>query len=110
MSNFAFFDNVVEKRIKLILEVLGRKGIEYSRDDRFSNFKTAARRLDTTPEKALWGMREKHEVSINDILLDLDNGKLPSIELVEEKIGDDINYLILLEGMLKERIKNVRSS
>jgi hypothetical protein len=28
---------------------------------------------------------------------------VPSIEYIEEKIGDAINYLILIEGMLKER-------
>jgi len=106
-SNFEFFDGVVRDRIELIQNVLGAKGKEYSRDaDRFSNFKTAGRRLNTTPERALLGMREKHEVSILDIISDLDNEKLPTEALLEEKIGDSINYLILLEGLLKERLRN----
>jgi hypothetical protein len=33
----------------------------------------------------------------------------PSETLVNEKIGDAINYLVLIEGMLKKRIENYRS-
>lgn len=105
-SNFEFFNGVVRDRVELIQNVLLSKGKEYSRgNDRFSNFKTAARRLNVTPERALLGMREKHEVSIVDIINDLDGGILPSEELLEEKLGDSINYLILLEGLIKERIR-----
>jgi hypothetical protein len=31
------------------------------------------------------------------------HNSVPSIDYIEEKIGDAINYLILIEGMLKER-------
>ena len=35
---------------------------------------------------------------------DIDVGNIPSKELVSEKIGDHINYLILLEGLIYDRI------
>ena len=58
--------------------------------------------LRTTPEKALVGMWTKHIISILDIVDGLDK-KLVPVEMIEEKIGDAVNYLILLEAMLKDR-------
>ena len=57
-----------------------------------------------SPEKALLGMKTKHTVSILDIVDDLDTGNLPSGELLCEKIGDELNYLILLKALILERI------
>ena len=37
-----------------------------------------------------------------DIVDNLGIGELPTAALIDEKIGDAINYLILLEAMLKE--------
>lgn len=106
-DNLQFFEEIVTRRIDLIRSVLVKKGLEYTRGtDRFRNFKTSGRRLGITPERALIGMRDKHETSIMDLVDDLDKDVLPTLEIIEEKIGDDINYLILLEGMFKERIVN----
>ena len=44
------------------------------------------------------------QVSVMDIVDDLDHGVLATRQMVEEKIGDDINYLLLLKGMLIDRI------
>lgn len=98
------FDLIVERRIKLAQEVLLKKRAEYAPDgkDRLHNFKRAASMLNTTPEKALVGMLTKHLVSLLDIVDDIP--KTPSIALLEEKIGDSVNYLILLEAMIKERL------
>lgn len=49
-------------------------------------------------------MRDKHEVSIMDIIDDIDRGILPHPKLIDEKIGDSINYLVLLEALLYDRI------
>lgn len=104
-SNFDFFNDVLTRRLALITQVLGKKGLEYSTaGDRFSNFREAATIEEVSTEKALLGMMVKHEVSVRDIVKDLD-AKLPSAEMIEEKIGDWINYLILLEGLIKERIE-----
>jgi hypothetical protein len=98
------FDGVVENRINLIKSVLASKRKEYAKGgDRLHNFKRAAETLRTTPEKALLGMFTKHLVSILDIV-DAVETSVPTVGMVEEKIGDAVNYLILLEGLLKERI------
>lgn len=104
-GNTPSFEEVLTRRLGLIQTVLGRKAGEYVRGgDRYSNFKHAAAYRKTTPEDALMGMRAKHEISLLDVVNDVAQGRLPSIELLEEKIGDNINYLILLEGLLRERI------
>ena len=60
-------------------------------------------------ERALIGMAVKHFVSIMDMVDEvayarqsLNTSNLPKDKYVEEKIGDMINYLILLEAMIKE--------
>jgi hypothetical protein len=95
------FNLHVEERINDIKSSLLTKGVEYAfTDNVFHNFETAARALDTSPAMALLGMYIKHYVSV----LDLANGKKPLVEpVIREKIGDMINYLILLEAMLIEQ-------
>lgn len=96
------FDDLVERRIGIIRKLLRSKGTEYIRNnDRFHNFKTAARINNESTPKALWGMACKHLVSVMDIIQDTDKGKVVNQGLIDEKIGDMINYLILLEGVLK---------
>lgn len=95
------FDKVVEARLQKISSVLGSKAKEYARADRFYNLKRAAEIMRTTPEHALLGMWSKHLVSVIDLI----EGTLPAtVGTIDEKIGDAINYLILLEGMLLEKI------
>lgn len=80
------------------------KAKEYSRgNDRLSTFKRAAALKKCTPERALEGMKIKHTISIYDMLDDLDIGKHHSLDKWKEKIGDEINYLILLYALLIER-------
>ena len=103
------FNKVVKECIDSIESVLVKKAAEYSRnDDRLHNFRVAGRLKDETPEKALIGMKVKHTVSIGDIVNDLDNGILPTKELLSEKIGDEINYLILLKALVIERIEDFK--
>jgi hypothetical protein len=40
------------------------------------------------------------------MLNDIEQGKLPAEAYVDEKIGDLINYLILCEASIKEKIFN----
>ena len=106
------FEAVLQSRLDKIKAVLGAKAKEYSSDtDRYHNFNIAGRMAGTTPEKALKGMMLKHEVSVLDLIEW--SGAAPSRiteALIDEKIGDNINYLILLEGMLKHRIKKPQTS
>ena len=85
--------------------LLALKSAEYSTDvDKLHNFKRAAEKRHTTPEEALMGMKLKHDVSVDDLVDNVAKGILPSEALLEEKITDSINYLILLEALIKERI------
>ena len=44
----------------------------------------------------------KHTVSIYDLINDFENGNSIPIDLWNEKIGDSINYLLLLNAMVIE--------
>lgn len=77
------------------------KNEEYSHsEDAFSNFKTAGSFLDSTQEQALLAFAAKHFVSVRDLVL---SDSLDDYDLVSEKIGDIVIYMILLLGMAKER-------
>jgi hypothetical protein len=84
------------------------KNLEYSRnEDKLHNFKVASRVLGCTPEYALLGMATKHFVSVLDIVNDINNhNRLPSEGVLIEKITDSINYLVLLEALIRERNDN----
>lgn len=100
------FDAVVSRRLEKIRQTLVVKGREYSRDgDRLSNFKNGAAILRCTPERALLGYAAKQMTSVVDFVRDLEAS--PPVERTEaewdEKLGDAINYLILLEAVTVER-------
>jgi hypothetical protein len=94
-----FEKEILEKTLDEIKKVLGNKAKEYSTHDRLYNFKAAARVLNTSPKKALWGMALKHLISVIDIVEDI-RPITPSV--INEKIGDLINYLILLKALCFE--------
>ncbi len=58
-----------------------------------------------SPEKALLGMAIKHFVSIIDIVEDLDKGIIPSHGILDDKVTDILNYIVLLEALIKERLE-----
>jgi hypothetical protein len=97
------FDEIVGARLNWCMKTLCAKGDEYAREgDRLWNFKVAGRKLNCHPAEALAGMMVKHTVSVDDIIDVLARGIVPPKELVAEKIGDSINYLLLLEGLIEE--------
>lgn len=103
------FENIVKKRTHLINEVLGKKNTEYAtEEDCFHNFKAAGKKESISPVAALRGMMLKHVISVDDLmsLYEKDASKLKE-KVIEEKLGDYINYLILLEGLLLENLKGV---
>ena len=98
--------HIIRSRCSKILLVLDNKAKEYVRNgDRLHNFNRASQMRNIIREKALLGMMDKHTISILDMIDDLDAGKLPTAAMVDEKIGDAINYLILLEMCFKQRIQ-----
>lgn len=100
------FKKILDTRLGKIVTMLDVKGAEYARADRLHNFKRAAEIDRVSPEVALKGMVLKQWVSILDMVDDIDTRSWP-LEMWEEKIGDSINYLILLEALVKERYNHV---
>lgn len=100
------FDAIVESRLTRTKHVLLVKAKEYANDsDRLHNFNKAGKMSNQTPEKALRGMLLKHIVSMDDIIENIDKGILPSEALLDEKIGDIINYYILIEACITDRFE-----
>ena len=105
------FNEIVEARCKKIVATLASKEEEYATDEnRFHNFDVAGRAENISPVQALWTMKMKHWVSILDVVKKIEKafqeGREPepvTVEFINQKIGDDINYDILLEGILRER-------
>lgn len=123
--NVQDFNTLVERRKTLIGKVLQKKADEYSKDnDRLYNFKRAAAFTRESPEKSLLGMLMKHVISVIDIIEEVErchqlkgtSFDLPitsdsnvmisdckfDITFIDEKLGDSINYLILLETLLHD--------
>ena len=100
----------LEKRVQKIREVLEAKAEIYgSSGNRLHNFDSAARILNCTPEQALQGMMMKHIVSVLDLIEWSETMPVRITEaLIDEKIGDTINYLILLESLFLRRIQEVK--
>lgn len=103
-SPISEFDKVIQSRLERTKELLLVKGKEYVRgEDRFHNFNRAAEMNRQTPTRALHGMLTKHLVSMLDILDDIDAGKYPSKETIDEKFGDVVVYVLLQEALIKSK-------
>ena len=101
------FELVVECRISKLRSVLVSKALEYSRGDRLSNFKQAGSLTNGLPLEVLAGLVVKHEVAFHNFVNDWgDRSIIQSYERWDEKIGDIINYMILLEALIRERRNN----
>ena len=100
-----FFEAVLAHRIALINKGLTNKNREYATaENPMHNFDRAAEVLRQSPEKCLVGFWMKHIISILDMVDSNLDMILPTGERIEEKIGDAINYLIILEAMLRQRL------
>jgi hypothetical protein len=94
------FQVVLNDQINQTKSTLAGKAKEYASDeDRLANFKRSAHLNHTTQPKAVTGMMSKHTVSVYDMVAD---GKAYTASEWDEKIGDHINYLILLKAALIE--------
>ena len=93
------FERIFEEQVERSRIVLVNKAGEYATGDRLHNFKVAAALEGKTPEQALAGMMAKHTVSVYDMA---ESGLAYPIELWQEKITDHINYLFLLNAIVRE--------
>lgn len=109
------FNAVVQRMLLHCEETLCSKAAEYATDEeRFINFIEAlptlrARWPDAKVEDAALCFMLKHFVSIVDCIRKLPpHGKSSVSSAVwDEKIGDMINYLIIIRGMVHERYGEV---
>ena len=98
------FNKLLNRRISLIKKTLSKKAGEYaSNNDRLHNFSAASKITKESKAKALHGMMLKHIVSVMDLIKYKDAGVKMDNKRIDEKIGDNINFLILLEAVLKEK-------
>ena len=93
------FERIFEEQVERSRSVLVYKAKEYATEDRLHNFRVAAALEGKTPEQALAGMMAKHTVSVYDMA---ESGLAYPIELWQEKITDHINYLFLLNAIVRE--------
>lgn|SRR5690606_18402783 len=93
------WNELLEKQLDKARQTLGVKAEEYATDDRLHNFKVAAELQGITPRAALAGMMAKHTVSVYDIL---HADTLASNAMVQEKLGDNLNYLLLAFAVIQD--------
>ena len=103
--NVKDFEKVIENIQNRIYNTIIIKAREYSRnEDRLHNFNIGADISKQSRERVLDGFLLKHYISYRDMLNDIDNNKLQSVEYLEEKIGDMLVYLMLFEASVKDKI------
>lgn len=91
------FEKSVKETIQRCEQTLIKKNEEYApNDDPLNNFKEGAEMSGLSMEQVLFMYCLKHLVSLRDIVF----GKVESSdELLHEKTGDIINYMILLNAI-----------
>jgi len=105
MTTNRFLKDVVDTTVKDIETLLNRKGSEYAkRDDVFAGFKKAAGRFkfNNTLEVAM-AYKLKHDISLEDMIDKSPSATPLDKSYVDEKINDNIAYLLLIKAMLYER-------
>lgn len=93
-------DKIMEERIDKTKAILFEKAKQYGRKGRFGNFDDIAELMEMSPEQALMTLVSKHIVALKDYVLSPDGVPM---EQWEEKIGDIICYMCLLEAMVKTK-------
>lgn len=96
------FEQIVDETLNQIRETLIVKSKEYKRNsDPFHNFNQGSIKSQQHPLKVLDGFLLKHEISISDICDDIIYyNKKPKIEVINEKLGDNLIYLLIKKAML----------
>lgn len=94
------FQKILEERLLKTKKILNEKAKEYvHNNDRLYNFRVGSKINNESMAQSLWGMATKHLISVKD-MVSYNNDY--NHDYIDEKIGDLINYLILLECILKE--------
>ncbi len=98
------FNEIVLKRVAKTCDTLEAKKHHYANDaDRMHNFKVMAALQGNTPQESLLGVAVKHWFSVREMVAEFaKTGRVPSQEVLDEKLGDAVCYLFLLEGLFAE--------
>lgn len=97
MTN-AQFSEVLSWCLTQIHSTLEAKATEYASDvDRLHNFKKASALLGCTSLEAALALKTKHTVSIADMVT---SGKEFPLSVWWEKLGDEINYDVLIYALV----------
>jgi hypothetical protein len=100
-----FYDEILKERLQKIKTTLAAKNKEYgSSKNKLHNFDESARIKCLPPYRVLDIFMLKHITSYNDIMDKLENNETVTLELLDEKLGDIINYFLLQEIILKREI------
>lgn len=96
------FESYINEMLTYCKELLITKNASYNTNtDPIGNFKKAAILQGISNRQALIGMMDKHVVSIHDMVNRTTKGETFTDEVWKEKIGDNINYLLILYAMTK---------
>lgn len=94
------FDEAINMQVSKCQRMLKSKNEAYNpKVDRLESFKTAATIQGVSMKEALAGMMAKHTVSVYDMCMS--DQKFPE-SVWDEKITDNINYLLLLSAVIRE--------
>lgn len=94
------FNEIVNKTVKRSTDLLVVKQAEYNLSkDRFDSFKHGAGITGWKPDQVLLGYLTKHLASIIEMI---NSDQKFSEEKIDEKIGDAINYFLLLRGLWED--------
>lgn len=107
------FNKLANKMLQVTRDTLLAKGAAYNtKDERFVSFLEAAKERNCTPVGALDGMWVKHRVSIRMEMqkMDADPSYYPSAKWIQDKLGDNINYTLLLMGLIMDRRRQLDES
>ena len=97
------FDKLVNRRLIECKKTLTTKtGVYASKKDRLHNFKLGAKVVRQTPGQYALALATKHFVAIADKLVDKE---VMDPAFVTERVGDVINYMLLIEALNEELIK-----
>ena len=104
--NTETFNKLIEKQIERCKEVLCKKNSEYAKDtDKLSNFRQPSSLMGMSPAEVAFCYDSKHIASIQKIVHEISQGKVPTRELWEEKITDYLNYGFLMDACVREAIQ-----
>lgn len=99
--NTQTFNTAIEDQIQRCKDTLIKKS-DYGTDtDRLHNFQAYADLAGVTLEQACGGFLGKHIVSIYDLIREGAQGTASTRGIWDEKIGDAINYLLILSAIVR---------